>query len=110
MRAISLYAIGVLTLVLLAACAVQPQTPAQRLAVVDAQFSAVVNAAADLRDQGILTPAQIDALDEPIQQGNRALTLAWQVLDDSPDEALDYVRIVNRLLLEIRAELQEAQR
>lgn len=101
-----------LVALLLVGCAnvTKPETPAQRLAYADGQFSALVNTAADLREQGILTEAQVREIDPKIQRGNEALDAAWLALNqDLPDEALDYVRIVNRLLPEIRAALKEAQ-
>lgn len=106
-----LHLFPLLLLILLAGCVtVAPQTAAQRLAVVDTQFAAAVDTASDLRASGILTDAMRAELDPVIRDGDRALTLAWAALGKGqPDTALDYVVIVNRLLLELRAVLAEAQ-
>lgn len=103
---------ALLLALLLSACAslTAPETPAQRLAYADAQFAALVNTAADLREQGVLTADQAEDIDPIIQRGDEALTLAWAAIGrGQPDTALEYVALVNRLLIELRAELQEAQ-
>ena len=104
--------LGLVLVVALTGCAsmATPETPAQRLAYVDAQFAATVNTAADLRDEGVLGERQAAAIDPLIQDGDQALSLAWRALEmDRPEDALDYLGVVNTILVELRARLQEAE-
>lgn len=98
--------------VLLVGCAsmTAPETPKQRLAYAESQFAALVHTAADLYEQGILSDEQARAITPDIRRANDALDAAWTAIDAGrPDDALDYLRILNRLLPEIRDTVQEAQ-
>lgn len=106
MRVHSLLAVFLLG-VFIAACSILPKTPAQPLAYADASFTALVETAADLRDQGALTPGQAERLGEYINRGNDVLSHAWASLGQGDDEqALQYARVINSLLILIRSELE----
>lgn len=94
----------------LAACSILPKTPSQQLAYVDASFTALVETASDLRDQGALSESQIKRLDEHINRGNTVLGDAWAALRMGQDEqAQQYISVVNSLLILIRNELEGRQ-
>lgn len=87
-----------------------PETPKQRLAYAESQFSALVHTATDLHEQGILTDEEARAIDPDIQRASEAIRAARTAIgEDKPEQALDYVRIVNRLLPHIRSAVEEAQ-
>lgn len=106
MRVHSLLAVFLLG-AFIAACSILPRTPAQQLAYADASFTALVETATDLRDQGALTDGQVDRLGEYINRGNAVLSDAWAALGQGDDDqALQYARVVNSLLILIRSELE----
>lgn len=106
MRIHSLLAVFLLGMAL-AACTILPKTAAQQLAYADASFTALVETAADLRDQGVLTAGQIDRLDDYINRGNIILGDAWLALrHGDEDRAVEYARVVTSLLVLIRNELE----
>jgi hypothetical protein len=97
---------------IVAACATvtAPQTPKQRLAYVDSQFTAVVETAIELRQQGILTDAHVRRLQPTVNQAHQALSLAWAAMGKgNPESALEYVAVINELLFQIRNVLEEAR-
>lgn len=84
----------------------KPDSPAQSLAYVDGQFTALVDTAADLRQQGQLTDEQVEDIDPIIQKGDTALDAAWEALDAGDTESvLGYVKIVNSLATRLSQEL-----
>jgi len=116
-----------LALLLVGGCATAPasETPAQRLAHVDAQFAAAVDSAVELRQQGVLSADQVRALEPKIQRGAEALDRAWRLLclapsgaggapadcSARPEDALEAIRIVNKSVLPgLHSALEEAQR
>lgn len=109
MRIHSLLAVFLLGMAL-AACTILPKTAAQQLAYADASFTALVETAADLRDQGALSAGQIERLDDYINRGNVVLSDAWAALgQDNGDQAVQYARVVTGLLVLIRNELESTQ-
>lgn len=101
-------AIVTVLVLLLSACAsiTKPDSPAQSLAYVDGQFTALVDTAADLREQGALSDEQVEAIDPIIRKGDTALDAAWEALDaGDTDSVLGYVRIVNSLATRLSKEL-----
>ena len=87
-----------------------PDSPAQALAYADSQFAALVHTAADLREQGAIDAQSAEEIDALIQRGDGALASAWRALgDDKPDTAMDYVRVVNHLVVDLARHLQEAR-
>lgn len=109
MRIHSLLAIFLLGTVL-AACSILPKTAAQQLAYADASFTAMVETASDLRDQGALAPDQIERLGDYINRGNVVLSDAWALLGQGESEqAVQCARVVTGLLVLIRNELEPTQ-
>lgn len=105
------YALYTLALVafLLAGCASfqSPQTNAQRLAYVDSQFTATVQAATDLYKQDVITKAQAEALTPIIDRGDQAIDAGWAALaQDRPSDVLGYIRIANEAMLEISRRME----
>ena len=91
-------------------CTILPKTPAQQLAYADSAFTALVETASDLRDQGALTEHQIDRLDEHINRGSAVLDGAWTALRlGDGDRVIEYTRVINGLLITIRDELEAPQ-
>lgn len=87
---------------------VRPETPAQRLAYVDARLTATMQTATDLRAAGIVGDGDWQEIKAASRDASNAMDLAWSALGGgNPDTALDYVVIANRLLLQIRAMLPE---
>lgn len=87
-----------------------PESPAQGLAYADAQFTALVDTAADLREQGVIDEATADKISPLIYQASEALDLAWLALDQGrPETVADYVATVNRLLVELSRYIEEAR-
>lgn len=108
---------------------VRPESPAQRLAVVDAQFVAAVNTSTDLRAAGVLGDSQWSEAKRIAADGSDALDAGWDAvrvlnlcgqaedvgasvvpLDCNPATLLDYVTVANRLLLDLRKMLPEGTR
>ena len=87
-----------------AGCAsyVAPETNLERVVTADTQFTAAVNAASDLREQGVIDDARYEAMTPAITRGDQALYAAYQALaTDTPSNAIGYVRIVNQSLITI---------
>lgn len=96
---------------MLAACASMNtiDTPRKKLAVADAQLTAVINTASDLRQAGVIDDATKVKLDIAFQQGDRTMDLAWIALGKGNiTEANNQLQIVNTLLWNIRALLPAA--
>lgn len=84
----------------------KPESPAQSLAYVDGQFTALVDTAADLRQAGSLTDEQVDRIDPIIKEGDKTLDAAWEALDAGDTESvLGYVKVVNSLATRLSQEL-----
>lgn len=99
-----------MVLALTPGCTILPKTPAQQLAYADASFTALVESAADLRDQGALTTGQVDRLSDYINRGNDVLSGAWAALGRGDnDRVAEYAQVVSSLLVLIRNELEAAQ-
>ncbi len=96
---------------LLASCAgVIPETPKQRLASLDAQVTAVITTAADLRAGGLMDDDQYKKVDQVIQTLNSALSIAWTALGTGDMTTVDaQILIVNQALWEVRKQLSEIQ-
>ncbi len=102
----------IFSLMFVAACAhmAQPQTPAQRLAIIDSQFTALVNTASDLREQGTLTDEYVDEVDALIQNGHETLNAGWRAIGrEDEDTALSTLRAMQQLTGELQRMLREAQ-
>lgn len=112
-RAIFLLTIlaGLIGTVIGCATVTKPDSPAQSLAYVDGQFTALVDTAADLRQTGSLTDEQVERIDPIIREGDTALDAAWEALDAGDTESvLGYVKIVNSLATRLSKELSNDDR
>ena len=87
-----------------------PQTQQQRLALVDVEVTALVNTVADMREQGVFSDSTFRSLAESLGEASQALDAAWLAygLGDYT-VTQDKLKLLNAMLIEIHAKLQEAQ-
>lgn len=79
-------------------------TPRKQLALADAQLTAVINTASDLRQAGLIDDATRAKLNVAFQQGNTIMDAAWIALGKGDiTEANNKLQMVNTLLWNIRA-------
>lgn len=114
MRPLALNIIWPLLLILLAGCAIyggtQPQTPVQKMAYVDSQFTALVHTASDLRESGMMGDEHVDEVDRLIQSGNSALDAGWVAVRNGDEDAtLRTLRVLNQVTLDLQKILTEVQ-
>lgn len=97
--------------VMLAGCAtVAPQTPAQRLAMIDGQVTALYNTAADLREGGVIDDEQARDLQSLFLQVNTALDAGWAALAVGDlTQTENQIRLLNKVLWELRDRLQKVE-
>ena len=105
--------LAIICLAVLTACtSIQADTPAKRLALVDAAFTEVVKQAANAREEGRLSSDTIAELDLYITLADSALDEAWIALGSgATDVEIDaQVSAISQLVRKIRLQLaaQEA--
>lgn len=95
-------------LLLLAGCAgvIAPQTPKEKMALLDSQVTILANTVADLRQGGVITDAQFPAIVGMLKSADVAVTAGWVALGKGDVTTMQgQIELVNRLLWEIRARL-----
>lgn len=89
---------------------VKPDSPAQALAYVEAQFGATVATAADLRDAGLMTTEQGQKADDLIQSGYEYLQAARAAQDAGNTQTVSgYTLKVLSLLQSVQTIMAEAR-
>lgn len=99
------------SLLLIAGCMqVIPESPKQRLATLDAQVTAVITTAADLRAGGLMNDTQYQRVDKVIQNLNRAMAIAWTAIGTGDMGTVEaQIQIINKALWEVRNQLSDIQ-
>lgn len=105
-QVVNLFGIWMLAMMLMSCAGVVPKTVPERMAVVDAQVTAVINTAADLREGGLINDELYADLDEYFEAADHALDLGWRsVAVGDMDRAEAQIRVLNELLWAIREKL-----
>ena len=95
-------------LLTLCGCAIQPQTPIEQLAVVEASLTGAYRTIADLTVSKAITPAEHDRLFAAAEKVEKQLDTAKDVVAKGiPKDALEAVRLLNTALLSLQAELKK---
>jgi hypothetical protein len=87
-----------------------PQTQQQRLALVDVEVTALVNTVADMREQGVFSDSTFRSLAESLGTASQTLDTAWLAYsmgDYATTESK--LKLLNAMLIEVHAQMQEAQ-
>lgn len=92
-------------------CAVfEAESNAQRLVAFQAQATAFVNTASDLREEGRLTDEEMRDLDPIVQRLDQAIDAAWTAESLGEQETVaDKIQVIKDLIRQIRPILQEAR-
>lgn len=109
----ALITVSLLALVL-AGCAQlgvpKPQTPAQTLALLDSQFTALVETAADMRADGEFSQIEQNQLGGIIFRGSAIIDQAWDALIAGKSADADrYMQLAEASLMQLRDLIQAHQ-
>jgi predicted component of type VI protein secretion system len=97
---------------IIAGCGTMPtaQTQQQRLALVDVEVTAMMNAVADLREQGVFSNSTYADLADSLDTASKTLDAAWVAYSIGDyAESQDKLKLVNQMLITIHTKMQEAQ-